>query len=143
MPSLRLRLMRFLESGAPEPDNTDLESRPVILLAPNSHLGKLFASGVAARLPNAVAVVDDTSAETVICGLPRWTTFEFGARAPALGNALALNFSVSQFLAAMFRATVNTIDQLTDGYHIRLRQHFNYYYDSIIYASPLRGWESA
>ena len=68
---------------------------------------------------------------------------ESGAPAPALGNALALNFSVAQFLAAMFRAIVNSIDRLADGYHIRLRQHFNYYYDSIIYASPMRGWESA
>ena len=104
MPSLLPQLMHLLESGAPEPDNTDLEDRPVILLAPNSHLGKLFAAGVAAHLPNAIAVVDDYSAEPVICGLPRWTTFEFGTRAPALGNALALDFSVGHFSAAMFRA---------------------------------------
>jgi hypothetical protein len=35
---------------------------------------------------------------------------------------------------------VDTIDRLVDGYHIRLRQHFNYYYDYIIYASPAAGW---
>ena len=104
MQSLRPQLMHLLESGAPEPDNADLEARPVILLAPNSHLGKMFAAGVAARLPNALAVVDDYSVEPQICGLPRWTTFEFAARAPALGNALALDFSVGHFSAAMFRA---------------------------------------
>jgi FkbM family methyltransferase len=104
MHTLRPQLMRLLESGAAEPDNDDLAVRPVVLLAPNSHLGRMFVPGVVAKLPNAVAVVDDYSTEASICGLPRWTTFEFASRAPALANPLALDFSVGHFSAAMFRA---------------------------------------
>jgi len=35
---------------------------------------------------------------------------------------------------------VDLIDELAPGYSMRLRQHANYYYDSILYASPEDGW---
>ena len=36
---------------------------------------------------------------------------------------------------------VDLVDELTPGYSMRLRQHANYYYDSILYASPEDGWQ--
>ncbi|WPB57765.1 FkbM family methyltransferase [Xylophilus sp. GOD-11R] len=35
---------------------------------------------------------------------------------------------------------VSTIDDIAEGYTIRMRQHYNYFYDSIIYASPRADW---
>jgi FkbM family methyltransferase len=35
---------------------------------------------------------------------------------------------------------VDTIDSLREGYVMRLRHHYNYYYDTILYASPYPGW---
>jgi FkbM family methyltransferase len=36
---------------------------------------------------------------------------------------------------------VDLVDELTPGYSMRLRQHANYYYDSILDASPEGGWQ--
>lgn len=39
-----------------------------------------------------------------------------------------------------FLNIVQTLDDISTGYQIHLRQHFNYYYDSIIYATPRKDW---
>ena len=36
---------------------------------------------------------------------------------------------------------IATLDEVQEGYHIRLRHHFNYFYDTIVYASPENGWQ--
>jgi len=34
----------------------------------------------------------------------------------------------------------DTLENLYDGYELRLRQHFNYFYDTVLYACPRGGW---
>lgn len=103
MADLRSKLLDLLAQGAPDPDYTDLLTRPVFLLAPRSHLGKLFTEGVIAQIPNVVAVVDDLSTESTLFGLPRLSVHEFTSRAGQYRNALALDFSVGTFSAALFK----------------------------------------
>jgi hypothetical protein len=38
---------------------------------------------------------------------------------------------------------VDTIDDIRPGYVLRLRHHYNYYYDTVLYASPVEGWGPA
>ena len=70
----------------------------------------------------------------------------YEARTLRGGANLIQKFRPRMAIAAYHYATdmldiVNTIDELAPGYCIRLRQHFNFYYDSILYASPATGWE--
>ena len=56
-----------------------------------------------AKIPNVVAVVDDLSTESTLFGLPRLSVHEFTSRAGHYKNALALDFSVGTFSAALFK----------------------------------------
>ncbi len=36
---------------------------------------------------------------------------------------------------------VDTLDAIRPGYFLRLRQHYNFYYDTVLYASPRNDWD--
>ena len=36
---------------------------------------------------------------------------------------------------------VDTLDEIRPGYVLRLRQHYNFHYDTVLYASPRDGWD--
>jgi FkbM family methyltransferase len=78
--------------------------RPVFLLGPNSHLGKVYGHMLASSLKNVVAVVDDVSIEETILGSPRWSGYHFAGTASAYPGAIALDLSVSRFASSMFAA---------------------------------------
>lgn len=90
--SLRQQLLDVLADGR-EAVIPDLETRPVFLLAPRTHLARLYATQIAASARGLVAAVDDRTNEPTLHGAASWTSAEFIARAANYPNAVAIDFS--------------------------------------------------
>ena len=90
--SLRVQLIETA-SSATEPAIANLESRPVIFLAPRSALGLTHGPAIAAAAKGMVAVVDDGCVDEAILGVPRWTSVEFLNRAKLHPGLVAIDFS--------------------------------------------------
>ncbi len=98
---LKRRLLDIAAEDA-EPTIRDTDTRPAFFLAPQSLLGTIYGAGIAARLPNLVAVVDDKSTSPTLLGVPRWTSAEFAEKAGGFPDAVAIDFSMSIESRALF-----------------------------------------
>lgn len=92
--SLRQQLLA-VAAEARENVISELETRPVFLMAPRSLLGTIHGPQIARSAGGLVAVVDDVCAEATIHGAPRWTSAEFLQRAGQHPGAVAIDFSES------------------------------------------------
>lgn len=72
-----------------------LGDRPVFFLAPRSDLGVMLSRSVANICANVVAVVDDSSPDSSIHGIQRWTSNQFIERAKQYPSGVAVDFSTS------------------------------------------------
>jgi FkbM family methyltransferase len=99
--ALKRQLLDIAARGV-EPTMRGLETRPAIMLAPQSFVGNMHAAAVAARLPNLVAVVDDRATEATLWGVPRWSSAEFLIQAGKFADALAIDFSTGMEARALF-----------------------------------------
>ena len=103
--TLKDTLLRVIDRGL-RTDGDSLSSRPVFLIAPNSEIGKRYIPLMVPKLGTIVAAVDDLSTEATIHGVPRWSIYGFVQNACKHPGAIAIDFSVSRFAAAMFERVV-------------------------------------
>ncbi|MES2183563.1 MAG: FkbM family methyltransferase [Pseudomonadota bacterium] len=99
--ALKRQLLEVTAKEA-EPTVRDLDTRPAVMLAPQSFVGGMHAANVAACLPNLVGVVDDKATEPTLFGVPRWNSAEFLAQAGRFTDAVAIDFSTGMEARALF-----------------------------------------
>ena len=92
-----------------------IRDRPVLLLGGGSYYGRLFGPQIVARCSNVIAIADDQATEASLYGIPRWSFDEFRQRAPAIPNAIALDFWTGPLGEATLRklaidSKVETVD---------------------------------
>ncbi|MDM0115252.1 FkbM family methyltransferase [Variovorax sp. J22R133] len=98
---LRAQLMEASAEGS-EATISELNSRPVFILAPQSLLGNIHGPAIVAAAKGVVAVVDDFSTASTIHGVERWTSEQFMQRAGQHRGAVAIDFSCEPGARAMF-----------------------------------------
>jgi len=79
-----------------------VRERPLVILAPRSHMGGIYGPLIAAKCLNVVAVVDDYSQDATVYGIPRWRSAEFSQRAPSIPDLLVMDVSGSPYSNAIF-----------------------------------------
>jgi len=94
---IREKVLEASLPGNSPPQIEGLADRPVFLMGPTSMVGSIFGRQLATAT-RVVAAIDDISNDASIHGAPRWTSEEFLVMAKQYPNAIAIDFSSTNYV---------------------------------------------